>query len=198
MPLFLRSRFLQSWPLLLALGACASGPGLSSDACAPAAALLGRQMAASGVALPGEAPRRAEMMAALRLANLHLQISQDAASRLFECRAAEAGAVREDEAAGRIWRVTAELRIARIRQALRQEIEAALAVSERIGAADAALVAAASTPVVSPGAATELRQEAELRRLVAANIARRESFGAMVLLAGQITDIEMDRDRASR
>lgn len=156
--------------------------------------MLGRQMAESGVAPPGAAPRRAEMMAALRLANLRLQLSQDAASRLFECRAAEAQAVREDQAAGHIWRVTAAWRIARIRSALGQEIEAALVVSERIGAADAALVAAASTQ----GAATEARQEAELRRLVAANIALREGFGATVLLAGQITDIEMDRDRTSR
>ncbi|MDB5377075.1 MAG: hypothetical protein JWR00_1521 [Rubritepida sp.] len=190
------SLLLRSWPLLLALGvsACASGAAPSFDACAPAAAMLGRQMAESGVAPPGAAPRRAEMMAALRLANLHLQLSQDAASRLFECRAAEAQAVREDQAAGHIWRVTAEFRIARIRSALGQEIEAALVVSERIGAADAALVAAALTQ----GAATEVRQEAELRRLVAANIALRESFGATVLLAGQITDIEMDRDRTSR
>lgn len=179
---------LRNWLPLLVLGlsACASGAGSSSDACAPLADMLGRQMAASGVALPSEAPRRPELVAALRLANLHLQLAQDAASRLFECRAAEARLVREEQAAGRIWGVTAELRIARIRYALRQETEAALEVSERIAAADAALVAAAVQPDV------------ELRRLVATNVARREGFGTMVLLAGRFTDSEMDREVSSR
>jgi len=183
-------------PLALLLGACASVAGSPSDACAPAAALLGRQMAGSGVALPSDAPRRPELVAALRLANLHLLLSQEAAARLFECRSAQAQTVREDEAAGRIWRVTAEIRIARIRAALREEIELALAISERIGANDAALVAAASPG----GAATsaEARQEAELRNLVAANTARRESFATTVLLAGQLTDLEMDRGETGR
>lgn len=186
------------WPLLLLLvSACAGvGAGPSPDGCAPSAALLDRLMTGSGVALPAGTASASELVAALRLANLHLLLSQEAATRLFECRSAQARAVREDQAAGRIWRVTAELRIARIRAVLREEIEGAIEVSERIGAADAALVAATSA---REGAApANPRQAAELRGLVAANAARRESFGATVLLAGQITDIEMDRVEASR
>lgn len=193
---------LRPWLLLLTLGlsACAaSGAAPSPDACAPAVAALGSLMAGSGVALPGAAPPRPEAIAALRLANLHLLLSQEAASRLLECRAAQARAVREDEAAGRTWHVTAEIRIARIRAALRQEIEAAIAVSERIGAADARLTAAASArDARAPATEAERRQEAELRGLVAANAARRESFGTTMLLAGQLTDTEMDRQEASR
>lgn len=193
---------LPRWPLLLILGlsACATaGVAPLPDACAPAAATLGQLMAGSGVALPGAAPPGPEAIAALRLANLHLLLSQEAASRLLQCRAAQARAVREDEAAGRIWHVTAEIRIARIRAALRREIEAAIAVSERIGAADARLVAAGSTrDGRPPSGEAERRQEAELRGLVAANAARRESFGTTMLLAGQVTDTEMDREEASR
>lgn len=195
-------RLLRSWPLLLALGlsACASGAAPSSDACAPAAAALDRLMAGSGVVLPGTAPRRAELATALRVADLHLMLSQEAASLLFECRSAQARAVREAQAAGRTWRLTAEIRIARIRAALREETEAALAASERIGAADAALVAAASAQDAAraPPTPAERRLEAELRRLAAANATRRESFGAMVLLAGQLTDIDMDRRETTR
>lgn len=190
---------LRPWllPLILGLSACAAaGVAPSPDACAPAAAALGQLMAGSGVALPGAAPPRPEAIAALRLANLHLLLSQEAASRLLDCRAAQARAVRADEAADRIWHVTAEIRIARIRAALRREIEAAIAVSERIGAADAALVAAASARASATEA--ERRQEAELRGLMAANAARRESFGTTMLLAGQLTDTEMDREEASR
>lgn len=186
--------FLPFWLLLLGgLAACA-GPGAapSRDGCAAIAAQLGRRMAGSGVALPGQEHPRSELIAALRLANLQLVLSQEAASRLFECRAAQAGAVREDQAAGRIWGVTAEFRVARIRAALREEIEAAIAVSERIGAADAALVAAASA------GGADRRQAAELRGLATANAARREGFEATVMLAGRITDIEMDRDGTSR
>jgi len=188
--------FHRSWPLLLALGlsACASAAAPSPDVCAPAAELLAQQMALSGVAPPGEAPRGAEMVAALRLANFRLLLSQEAAARLFECRSDQAGAVRADQAAGRIWGLTAEIRIARIRAALRTEIDAALEASERIGAADAALVAAASGSG-EPAAASPAppRLAAELRRLGATNAARRESFGALVLLAGRLADSEMDR-----
>lgn len=193
---------LRSWPLLLALGlsACASGAAPSSEGCAAIAGVLGRQMAASGLAWTGEPPGRAGMIVAARTANLHLMLSQEAATQLFECRSAEAGEVREDQLAGRTWRVTAAVRIARIRAQLREEIEAVLLVSERMAAADAAVVAgpAARAARAAPTNRAEARQEAELRILLSAHAARRESFGATMLLAGQFTDTDMGRDEPSR
>lgn len=194
--------FARAWLLVLALSL--PGCGLlgerppEQDSCAPAAAALARQVAGSGVAPSGLAPRRSEVIGGLRSSNLNIQRSQAALSQLFECRAGQAREIRAEHAAGRIWRRTAEARIARVRVALREDIEGALGLSERIGSADATLVAAAAAPPRraaargTPVTPQELRQETELRELAATNIARRDGFVTLVLVAGLLTEVEME------
>ena len=176
--------------LILLLSGCALTPEAppAADPCAGDAQELSRHFAGETPA----PPRRAAAIGGLRSANSNLEGARQALTRLLACRADQARRIRAERAAGLIWSVQADMRLRAVRAALRQDLDVAIGLSQRAGETTAPLLATARRPTTARGPAPERLSEPELRELAATNVARREGFSAMVLVAGLLTQMEME------